>query len=402
MISKKMSEMISGSPMIRAMFEEGKKLAAVHGVENVCDFSLGNPNLPPPPAVKKAIICVLEENEETFVHGYMNNSGFESVRTAIANSINAKFGTDFTEKNIVMSVGAAGGLNVILKSIINPGEEVLVFAPYFGEYKNYASNFDASIVVVPPNPPSFQPNLIEFEKLLSPKTKAVIVNTPNNPTGVVYSEETIIELTDILKKKQVEFGTEIYLVSDEPYRELVYDSETKVPYITKYYDNTLVGYSYSKSLSLPGERIGYIVIPNEAADFENLVAAANIATRILGYVNAPSINQLMVAKCLEEKADISFYKKNRNVLVEGLSKIGFDCAKPQGAFYLWIKAPINDDKEFCAMAKKHLLLLVPGSAFGCPGYVRIVYCVAHETILKSLPKFEALYHEIHDDRNCGI
>ena len=402
MISKKMSEMISGSSMIRAMFEEGKKLAAVHGVENVCDFSLGNPNLPPPPAVKKAIICVLEENEETFVHGYMNNSGFESVRTAIANSINAKFGTDFTEKNIVMSVGAAGGLNVILKSIINPGEEVLVFAPYFGEYKNYASNFDASIVVVPPNPPSFQPNLIEFEKLLSPKTKAVIVNTPNNPTGVVYSEETIIELTDILKKKQVEFGTEIYLVSDEPYRELVYDSETKVPYITKYYDNTLVGYSYSKSLSLPGERIGYIVIPNEAADFENLVAAANIATRILGYVNAPSINQLMVAKCLEEKADISFYKKNRNVLVEGLSKIGFDCAKPQGAFYLWIKAPINDDKEFCAMAKKHLLLLVPGSAFGCPGYVRIVYCVAHETILKSLPKFEALYHEIHDDRNCGI
>lgn len=399
MISKKMSEMISGSSMIRAMFEEGKKLAAVHGAENVCDFSLGNPNLPPPPAVKKAIISVLEENEETFVHGYMNNSGFESVRTAIANSINAKFRTDFTEKNIVMSVGAAGGLNVILKSIINPGDEVLVFAPYFGEYKNYTSNFDASIVVVSPNPPSFQPNLIEFEKLLSPKIKAVIVNTPNNPTGVVYSEETIIELTDILKKKQVEFGTEIYLVSDEPYRELVYDTETKVPYFTKYYDNTLVGYSYSKSLSLPGERIGYIVIPNEAADFENLVAAANIATRILGYVNAPSINQLMVAKCLEEKADISFYKKNRDVLVEGLSKIGFDCAKPQGAFYLWIKAPIDDDKEFCAMAKKHLLLLVPGSAFGCPGYVRIVYCVAHETILKSLPKFEALYHEIHDDRN---
>ncbi|HYE68548.1 MAG TPA: aminotransferase class I/II-fold pyridoxal phosphate-dependent enzyme, partial [Anaerovoracaceae bacterium] len=207
MISKKMSEMISGSSMIRAMFEEGKKLAAIHGSENVCDFSLGNPNLPPPPAVKKAIISVLEENEETFVHGYMNNSGYESVRNAIANSINAKFGTDFTEKNIVMSVGAAGGLNVILKSIINPGDEVLVFAPYFGEYKNYASNFDASIVVVPPNPPSFQPNLVEFEKLLSPKTKAVIVNTPNNPTGVVYSEETIIELTDILKKKQVEFGT---------------------------------------------------------------------------------------------------------------------------------------------------------------------------------------------------
>lgn len=401
MISKKMSDMISGSSMIRAMFEEGKKLAAVHGTENVCDFSLGNPNLPPPPAVRKAFISVLDENEETFVHGYMNNSGYESVRTAIANSINTKFGTDFTEKNIVMSVGAAGGLNVIMKSIINPGDEVLVFAPFFGEYKNYASNFDASLVIVPPNAPSFQPNLIEFEKLLNPKTKAVIVNTPNNPTGVVYSEETIIGLTNILKKKQAEFGTEIYLISDEPYRELVYDSETKVPYITKYYDSTLVGYSYSKSLSLPGERIGYIVIPGEAADFENLVAAANIATRILGYVNAPSINQLMVAKCLEEKADISFYKKNRDVLVEGLSKIGFDCAKPQGAFYLWLKAPIDDDKVFCEMAKRQLLLLVPGSAFGCPGYVRIVYCVAHESIVKSLPKFEALYHEIHDDRNKG-
>jgi aspartate aminotransferase len=402
MISKKMSEMISGSSMIRAMFEEGKKLAAIHGPENVCDFSLGNPNLPPPPAVRKAIISVLDENEETFVHGYMNNSGYESVRAAVADSINAKFETDFTEKNIVMSVGAAGGLNVILKSIINPGDEVLVFAPFFGEYKNYASNFDAALVVVPPNAPSFQPNLVEFEKLLSPRTKAVIVNTPNNPTGVVYSEETIIELTNILRKKQAEFGTEIYLVSDEPYRELVYDSETTVPYITKYYDSTLVGCSYSKSLSLPGERIGYIVIPDKAADFENLIAAANIATRILGYVNAPSINQLMVAKCLEEKADISFYKKNRDVLVEGLSKIGFDCAKPQGAFYLWLKAPIDDDKAFCEMAKKHLLLLVPGSAFGCPGYIRIVYCVAHETILKSLPKFEALYHEIRDDRNEGL
>lgn len=399
MISEKMSEMINGSSMIRAMFEEGKKLAAVYGPENVCDFSLGNPNLPPPPAVRKAFHSVLNENEETFVHGYMNNSGYESVRAAIADSINSKFGTGFTEKNIVMSVGAAGGLNVILKSIINPGDEILVFAPFFGEYKSYASNFDALLTVVPPNAPFFQPDLMEFEKLLSPRTKAVIINTPNNPTGVVYSEETIIGLANILGKKQAEFGTEIYLVSDEPYRELVYDSETKVPYLTKYYDNTLVGYSYSKSLSLPGERIGYIVIPNEAADFENLVAAANIATRILGYVNAPSINQLMVAKCLEEKADIGFYKNNRDVLVEGLSKIGFDCTMPQGAFYLWLKAPIDDDKAFCEMAKKHLLLLVPGTAFGCPGYVRIVYCVAHDTILKALPKFEALYHEINDDRN---
>lgn len=399
MISKKMTDMISGGSMIRAMFEEGKKLAAIHGPENVCDFSLGNPNLPPPPAVKKAIVSILDENEETYVHGYMNNSGYESVRTAIANSINVKYGTRFTERNIVMSVGAAGGLNVIMKSILDPGDEVLVFAPFFGEYKSYASNYDASLVVVPPYAPSFQPNLVEFEKLLSSKTKAVIINTPNNPTGVVYSEDTIIELTNVLKKKQAEFGTEIYLISDEPYRELVYDSEIKVPYITKYYNSTLVGYSYSKSLSLPGERIGYIVIPSEAADFKNLISAANIATRVLGFVNAPSINQLLVAKCLEEKANIDFYKRNRDVLVDGLTKIGYNCAKPQGAFYLWLKAPMDDDLTFCEIAKRHLLLLVPGSAFGCPGYVRIVYCVAHETILKSLPKFAVLYQEIHDEQN---
>ncbi len=389
MIAKKMVKYVEGSSVTRAMFEEGKKMAEKYGAENVYDFSLGNPSVEPPKAVSEAIIEILKEENPNHVHGYMNNSGYEDVRAAIAGSLNKKFGTSFNEKNILMTVGAAGGLNVILKTLIDSGDEVIAFAPYFGEYNNYVANFDGKMVAVSPNIPTFQPNLEEFEEKITAKTKAVIVNTPNNPTGVVYSEDTIKKLASILEKKQNEFGTSIYLIADEPYRELAYDG-VEVPYLTKYYDNTIVGYSYSKSLSLPGERIGYLVIPNEVDDFENVVNAAGIANRILGFVNAPSLIQLAVAKCLDETTDITTYDTNRKLLYNKLTELGMECAKPDGAFYLWVKTLEPDDTAFAAEAKKYNLLLVPGSAFMCPGYVRIAYCVDTEMIKRSFASFEKL------------
>lgn len=393
MISKKMVDYVNGSSLIRAMFEEGKRLASIYGAENVYDFSLGNPNLEPPSTVKEAIVDILNNEPNTMVHGYMSNSGYEDVRETIANSINKKFDTGFTEKNIVMTVGAAGGLNVIFKTLLNPEDEVVVFAPYFGEYRSYAANYDGKLVVVSPNTTDFQPNLDEFKSKITDKTKAVIINSPNNPTGVVYSEETIIKLTNILKEKQKELGTDIYLISDEPYRELVYDN-IQVPYLTKYYDNTIVGYSYSKSLSLPGERIGYLVIPNEVSDFENVVSAANVATRILGYVNAPSLFQRVIARCLDDKVNIDFYNKNRELLYSELTSYGYNCIKPEGAFYLFVKSPIENDIEFCNMAKKYNILIVPGTSFACPGYIRIAYCVAYSTIENALPGFKSLIESI--------
>ena len=393
MLSKRIQTALAGSSAIRAMFEEGNRLAQIYGPENVFDFSLGNPNVAAPEAVKKAIVELLEENDPVVLHGYTNsNSGYADVRETVAQSLNKRFGTNFAGKNIVMSVGAAGGLNVILKTLLNPGDEVIAFAPYFGEYRSYTNNYDGVLVEISPNTVDFQPKLSEFEQKITSKTKAVIVNTPNNPTGVVYSEETIQKLAAIMEAKQQEYGTDIYLISDEPYRELVYDG-VEVPYLTKYYANTIVGYSYSKSLSLPGERIGYLVIPDEVKDSEEVLAAANVATRILGFVNAPTLQQKLVAKCINEKTDISYYDRNRETLYQGLRECGFTCIKPQGAFYLFVKSPVEDEKAFCAAAKKYNLLMVPGSSFACPGYVRLAYCVAYETIVNSLPKFRELAKE---------
>ena len=393
MISEKMKEYVKGSSAIRAMFEEGKRLAEIHGAENVYDFSLGNPSVEAPSEIKEAILDILNNEDLNMVHGYMNNSGYDDVRSAIATSINNKFGTNFKGKNIIMTVGAAGGLNVIFKTLLNPKDEVIVFAPYFGEYRMYAANYDANLVVVSPNKVDFQPNLKEFEEKITNKTKAVIINSPNNPTGVVYSEDTIIKLADILTRKQKEYGTEIYLISDEPYRELVYEN-VEVPYLTKYYNNTIVGYSYSKSLSLPGERIGYLVIPDEVTESSLIISAANVATRILGFVNAPSLFQRVVARCLEAEVDISSYAKNRDLLYNSLVEYGYECVKPEGAFYLFAKSPIEDEIEFCNLAKKYNILLVPGSSFACPGYVRIAYCVAYKTIEKALPGFKKLINEL--------
>lgn len=390
MIAEKMKGMVANSSAIRAMFEEGNRLAEIYEAENVYDFSLGNPNVPAPQAVKQAMIELLDESDPVVLHGYTNsNSGYADVRQTVAESVNERFGTAFTGENIVMTVGAAGGLNVIFKTLLNPGDEVIAFAPYFGEYRSYTNNYDGVLVEISPNTENFQPKLEEFEEKITPKTKIVIVNTPNNPTGVVYSEETIQKMTEIMEAKQKEYGTDIYLVSDEPYRELAYDG-VEVPYLTKYYNNTIIGYSYSKSLSLPGERIGYLVIPDEVADSDDVKSAANVATRILGFVNAPTLQQKVVAKCINEKTDLTFYNRNRETLYNGLINCGFECIKPQGAFYLFVKSPVENEKAFCEEAKKLHILMVPGSSFACPGYVRLAYCVSYETIVNSLPKFQEL------------
>ncbi len=392
MISEKMKNMVNNSSAIRAMFEEGNRMRKEFGADNVFDFSLGNPNVAAPAAVKEAIKELVDEEDPVVLHGYTNNAGYEDVRQTVAESLNERFQTSFGAHNITMTVGAAGGLNVALKALLNPGDEVIVFAPYFGEYRSYVNNFDGVLVEISPNTVDFQPKLDEFEEKITVKTKAVIVNTPNNPTGVVYSEKTIQNMAAILEKKEKEFGTDIYLISDEPYRELAYDG-VEVPYLTKYYRNTIVGYSYSKSLSLPGERIGYLVVPDEASDSELLINAINVANRILGFVNAPTLQQKVVAKCIREKTDLSYYDRNRETLYNGLKELGFECIKPEGAFYLFMKTPVPEEAEFVAAAKKYHLLLVPGSSFGCPGYVRIAYCVAYETIVNALPKFKELAEE---------
>ncbi len=397
MISEKMMEFVKNSSAIRAMFEEGKRLADQFGAENVYDFSLGNPSVLPPDEVKEALLKVIREEDPNLVHGYMNNSGYEDVRARVADSINQRFGTAFQKDNIIMTVGAAGGLNVILKTLLNPGDEVIVFAPFFGEYRNYVGNYEGNLVVISPDTTDFQPNLAEFEQKITKKTKAVIINTPNNPTGVVYSEQTIMDLADILNRKQEKLGTSIYLISDEPYRELVYDG-VEVPYLTKYYRNTIVGYSWSKSLSLPGERIGYLVIPKETDAFESIISAANVATRILGFVNAPSLIQRAVIHCLDAKVDIEAYNRNRELLYSSLVSYGYECVKPQGAFYLFIKSLEEDDKAFSQAAKKHNILIVPGSSFGCPGYLRIAYCVDYKMIERALPGFKKLAEEYRKDR----
>ena len=374
------------------MFEEGKRLAAQYGPENVYDFSLGNPNVPAPAKLKDAIVDILNEVDPVVVHGYMSNAGFPQVRKAIADNLNMRYGTAFTENNLIMTVGAGSALNVCLKTLVNPGEEVIVFAPYFLEYGAYVRNYDGVLVEVAPDTDTFQLNLSDFEKKLSEKTKAVIINNPHNPTGVVYREETIRALAEILKEKQKEYGHAIYLLSDEPYRELAFDGAV-VPFVTKYYDNTMVVYSYSKSLSLPGERIGYVVIPDEVEDSADTIAAATIANRISGCVNAPSLIQLAVARCADAEVDLGYYDRNRRTLYEGLTKLGFTCVKPEGAFYLWLKSPEEDERQFVEKAKKYNILMVPGSSFACPGYVRLAYCVSYEKIVKALPEFAKLAKE---------
>lgn len=389
MISEKMQYSVKNSSVIRAMFEEGKKMALQYGEENVFDFSLGNPSVEPPDSVKKAIFTILEKDSPNFVHGYTNNSGYEDVRRFIADSTNHEFKTNFSYENVIMTNGAAGGLNIIFKTLLNPGDEVIVIAPFFGEYQAYIQNYNGKLVVVPANTETFQINLSALEEKITQKTKAVIINSPNNPSGAVYSENTICSLASILEQKEAEFGTSIYLISDEPYRRLAYD-QIEVPFVSQYYKNTFVAYSFSKSLSLPGERIGYVLVNTEADSFEEIMQALNVANRILGFVNAPSLFQRIIPACMEEKTDLETYDKNRNLLYSMLIDLGFSCLRPVGAFYLFPKTLISDDIAFCNAAKEFHLLTVPGTSFHCPGHFRLSYCVPTKIIERSYDSFKKL------------
>ncbi len=395
MISERMIKMASGGSAIRAMFEEGKRLAEQFGRENVFDYSIGNPYFAPPEAVKETIIDIITNEDPMYVHGYPANAGYPEVRRAVADSLNARFGTGYTEDNIIMTVGAAGGLCVTMTTLLNPGDEVICVSPYFFEYNNYITTPGGRVVVVPASEADgFMPDVGAIARAVTPKTKAVILNNPNNPTGVVYPAELLRKLSDALVEKGREYGTTIYVVSDEPYRELAYDG-VEVPWMPNCMENVIVGYSWSKSLSLPGERIGYLVIPGDIADGQLIFDAAVVANRMLGFVNAPSLMQLTVARCLNESTAIDKYDANRKALYNGLHSLGFECAYPAGAFYLWVKTPI-DEAEFVKKAKALNLLLVPGSNFGTPGYVRLAYCVSGAMIERSMAAFAKLAEQ------CGL
>ncbi len=374
---------------IREIFEYGNKRKAEIGAENVFDFSIGNPSVPAPKSVDDAIIDLVNNFDSVALHGYTSAQGDAHVRETIANYINDKFGTNVTANNIYMTCGAAASLTIVMNAILQKDDECIVFTPYFPEYGVFIERTGAKLVEVKSQEKTFQINMDNFEKAINEKTKAVIINSPNNPSGVVYTVETIEKMCQLLKKKEEEYGHPIFLITDEPYRELVYD-DTEVPYVINYYDNTFVCYSYSKALSLPGERIGYIVVSPKMIDEEDAYAAVCGAGRALGYVCAPSMLQRVIEKCISDTSDISIYKENRDLLYNALTKMGFECVYPDGAFYLFVKAMGEDAYEFCEKAKEYELLLVPADSFGTPGYVRVSYCVQTKQIEDALPAFEKL------------
>ena len=388
MVNSKMYELGTKKSTIRTIFEFGRQRAAEVGEDNIFDFSLGNPNVPTPEFIKRAALEIFETMSPNDIHGYTVAPGNPNVREKLAKSINSRFGTDYAGKNIFITAGAAAAITISFKALAEPQDEFITFAPYFPEYKCFVESVGAKLVVVPAQPEDWQINFDEFEKVLNKHTKAVIINSPNNPSGAVYSRETIEKLADILRRKSKELGKNIFIISDEPYREISFGYE--VPYVPNFYDDTLVCYSYSKSFSLPGERIGYIVVPNKIVDFGTIFGAVAGAARVLTHVNAPSLWQLVIGKCANMPSDISIYERNGKMLYDGLISAGFECVKPQGAFYLFPKALEDDDEKFCEHAKKYDLLLVPGKDFGCPGYFRVAYCIKTETIERSLPLFKKL------------
>ena len=389
MVSEEMYVLGTKKSTIRTIFEFGQKRAAEVGAENVFDFSLGNPNVPVPDFIRDAAVDILLHSDPTEVHGYTIAPGKPAVREALAADLKRRFGMEVTGKNLFMTAGAAASVTITFKALTEPGDEFVTFAPFFPEYRVFVEACGGKLVVVPAKTDDFQIDLTALERVLTPQTKAVIVNSPNNPSGAVYRETTIRRLADLLRAKEQEYGHPIFIVADEPYREIVYDGAS-VPCIPLFYDNTIVCYSYSKSFSLPGERIGYIVVPDTAADFARIYGAIAGAARVLTHVNAPSLWQLVVARCAGKAADLSTYAKNAALLYDGLTALGFSCVRPQGAFYLFPQALEPDDAAFCRRAQEYDLLLVPGRDFGCPGYFRAAYCVRTKMIEKSLPRFEAL------------
>lgn len=392
MISKKIQKLLNNNKIVKEMFEEGRRLKEVYGKDNVYDFSLGNPTLPTPKKVDESIIEVLNTEDSSYIHGYSSNGGYKDVKDSIAYNINNKYNTNLKGKNIIMTVGAASALNIILKSILDKDDEVILFTPYFGDYDNYVDNYDGKVVKVNTSIETFLPNLVLFEQSITSRTKAVIINTPNNPTGVVYDENTIKSISDILNRKEKKYNHDIYLISDEPYREIVYDN-IEVPYIINYYNNTFIVYSFSKCLSLAGERIGYVVVSNNMNDEDNIIDSLTISNRIIGSVNAPTLIQRAIIKCLDEKVDINYYKNNRDKLLSIINKYNLSYVKPEGTFYLFVKTPI-DDIKFCDIAKKYNLLFTPSSLYGIKGYIRIAYCVDYNTIINSEKAFDLLFNEI--------
>lgn len=391
LVSEEMYELGSKRSAIRELFEYGKKRAEVVGAENVYDFSLGNPTVPAPDCVNEIIRKLTEELNSIQLHGYTSAQGDLECRQATADYLNRTYGTHFHADNFYMTMGAAASLSICFKALTTDcDDEFITIAPFFPEYRVFVESAGAKLVVIPPDTSNFQIDFDALEKSLTPHTKGVIINSPNNPSGAVYSAETIAHLAEILRKKSVEFGTEIFILSDEPYREIAYDG-VEVPYVTEFYDNTLVCYSYSKSLSLPGERIGYMLVPDEAYESKKVYAAVCGAGRALGYVCAPSLFQKVVARCIGATGDISLYKKNRDILYKGLTDIGYECYKPDGAFYMFVKALEPDADAFCEKAKEEDLLIVSATGFGCPGYVRISYCVDEDMIRRSFAAFERLY-----------
>jgi aspartate aminotransferase len=391
--SEKMYELGSKRSAIRELFEYGKQRAAVVGAENVYDFSLGNPSIPAPECVNATIRELTEELDSISLHGYTSAQGDQETRQAIADYLNCTHGTDFAADDLYMTMGAAASLSVCFKALTaDSADEFIAIAPYFPEYGVFVGAAGAKFVVVPPDTKNFQIDFPALAQAITVHTKGIIINSPNNPSGAVYSADTLKRLAELLRKKQEELGTQIFLIADEPYREIVYDG-AEVPFATKFYDNTLVCYSYSKSLSLPGERIGYVLVPKTAYESRMLYAAIAGAGRALGYVCAPSLFQKMLVKCMGQTGDVNAYKANRDLLYEGLTKIGYECFKPQGAFYMFVKALEPDADAFCEKAKEEDLLVVSATGFGCPGYVRISYCVDGGMIQRSFGAFERLYHK---------
>lgn len=389
-ISRKIEENLKNASFIRAMFEEGEKLRKIYGPEKVFDFTIGNPDVEPPAAFKEEL-KKLAIDPVPGMHRYMSNAGYAETRRAVAEVLAAESGLEFTENNIVMTVGAGGALNVVLKTLLDPGDEVIILSPFFVEYKFYIDNHGGVFKEVSTRD-DFQLDLSAIETAIGPKTKAIIINTPNNPTGVIYDASSLEQLGIILKKKETELGTDIYVISDEPYAKISYDG-VKVPSIFKYIGNSIVVTSHSKDLALPGERIGYLAVSPRVKNLSLVMDGMIFANRVLGFVNAPALMQRLVAGLQRESVDIAEYQEKRDILYDNLTEMGFQMIKPSGAFYLFPKSPIPDDVAFIKAAQKYNLLLVPGSGFGKPGYFRIAYCINKQIIINSLPAFKKLAEE---------